>query len=72
MSQKRDWTKDHLIRKTGGIAPKESLNDLTEGAGKPMWSNQLQRLVTPERGKRIDPNSPEGQAIAARLKSYLT
>lgn len=67
MSQKRDWSKDRQLHKLSTILHKESLNELTEGAGKPLWSKATQSFQTPKRGKRIDPNSPEGQAIIKRL-----
>jgi len=65
---KRDWRKDRKLRDINhGISQaKESLNDLTNGAGKPMWSDQLNQYVSPKRGKRIDPQSEQGKAIAKR------
>lgn len=46
---------------------KDSLNDLIEGSGKSMYSQQLRQFVSPSHARHIDPNSAEGQAISKRL-----
>lgn len=43
-----------------------SLQSEIDGCGKPQWSNAAGKFMPKERLKRIDPNSPEGQAIAKR------
>lgn len=65
---KRDYRKDHMLRRAAKeLRPKESLAELVDGAGQPMYSKLLKRLMPAEKVKRIGPNSDEGKAIAARF-----
>ena len=65
---KRDFRKDHMLRRSAReLRPKDSLAEITEGAGRPLYSKALGQLMTPEPAKSIDPNSEEGKAIAARF-----
>ena len=68
---KRDWSKDRALKSIGASMNqgKESLAELSAGAGKPVWSKAIKQYVNPARGRRIDPNSSEGRSIIANVVS---
>lgn len=66
MAKSFDWRKDKMLKATSDWPPKDSVWDLANNAGKPMWSKSAGKLMPPSKAVRIDPKSPEGQAIAAK------
>lgn len=49
------------VKATNGLA-----ETALEGMGKRMWSDQHQKLMDPSKPKRINPDSDEGRAVAAK------
>jgi len=73
---KRDFRKDHQILKITADIYKGDVFDIAYNSGRTLYSPAAGRDMPPEKGRKIDPQSPEGQAIAkaaaARFNEDLT
>jgi len=65
---KRNWETDGKLRRIDTSINQStfSIMDLANGCGKVVYSPSQRQFMNPSRARRIDPNSPEGQAIISK------